>query len=353
MRPWAASLALLAACATPRPAPPAAGADALLRPAELARVRCLLVAPLENASDVSLAGEAATAALLSAVDEKRIRTLPANELRTLFRDTPFELPRGVPPSMALELAEILGADAALFGAVEGRAQGGDPSLRVTLRLALVGPRDLLFASSQPVSAQPGESPESAIRRTADEAARGMAGLLGSPPAPGCFDRARLAQIRALAAGQSAVRPPPAAAPKAEPARAEPAASAPGPKNPRQAEWARHLAAKGRFVVDGVAFEGRSPRFAQASPLMDLASALAAVPAVRVRIEGFVDATPDPGKDAELSMAMAQAAGQRLVILGVNRERVSWAGRGGERPLLPNFTARGRAANRRLEVVVLQ
>jgi flagellar motor protein MotB len=53
------------------------------------------------------------------------------------------------------------------------------------------------------------------------------------------------------------------------------------------------------------------------------------------------------------MAMAQAAGQRLVILGVNRERVSWAGRGGERPLLPNFTARGRAANRRLEVVVLQ
>jgi len=78
--------------------------------------------------------------------------------------------------------------------------------------------------------------------------------------------------------------------------------------------------------------------------------MAAAPDVGVRLEGFVAATADPDKDAQLSMAMAQAAGQKLVELGVSRDRITWAGRGGEKPLLPNFTARGRAANRRIEVV---
>jgi outer membrane protein OmpA-like peptidoglycan-associated protein len=49
--------------------------------------------------------------------------------------------------------------------------------------------------------------------------------------------------------------------------------------------------------------------------------------------------------------MAQAAAQRLVAMGVARDRVTWGARGGERPLLPNFTARGRSANRRVEAVV--
>jgi outer membrane protein OmpA-like peptidoglycan-associated protein len=51
--------------------------------------------------------------------------------------------------------------------------------------------------------------------------------------------------------------------------------------------------------------------------------------------------------------MAEATGRRLLDLGVPRDRLTWAGRGGESPILPNFTARGRAANRRVEVVVVQ
>jgi outer membrane protein OmpA-like peptidoglycan-associated protein len=70
----------------------------------------------------------------------------------------------------------------------------------------------------------------------------------------------------------------------------------------------------------------------------------------VRIEGFVDTTSDPAADVRLSAAMAQAAGQRLLQLGVDGSRVTWAGRGAESPLVPNFTARGRAANRRIEAV---
>jgi flagellar motor protein MotB len=51
------------------------------------------------------------------------------------------------------------------------------------------------------------------------------------------------------------------------------------------------------------------------------------------------------------MELARAAGLRLIQLGVGRERVTWAGRGGEAPIAPNFSARGRASNRRVEVVV--
>jgi flagellar motor protein MotB len=40
-------------------------------------------------------------------------------------------------------------------------------------------------------------------------------------------------------------------------------------------------------------------------------------------------------------------------MGIARDRITWAGRAGEKPLLPNFTARGRTANRRIEVVGLR
>jgi outer membrane protein OmpA-like peptidoglycan-associated protein len=85
-------------------------------------------------------------------------------------------------------------------------------------------------------------------------------------------------------------------------------------------------------------------------LADLAAALLARPGLRVRVEGFVDATSDRSGDQRLSAAMAHAAGMRLLELGVPRRQLTWAGRGGESPVLPSFTARGRAANRRVEAV---
>ncbi|HSN92692.1 MAG TPA: OmpA family protein, partial [Anaeromyxobacteraceae bacterium] len=139
-------------------------------------------------------------------------------------------------------------------------------------------------------------------------------------------------------------PPPAAAPPPKAAAA---------RTPRQSDWAKRLARRQRLVVEDVSFKGRTAHMEGEAGLADLAVAVMATPSLKIRIEGFVDATSDPGGDARLSMSMAQAAGQRLVELGVPRARVSWAGRGGENPLLPNFTARGRAANRRLEVVGLR
>jgi outer membrane protein OmpA-like peptidoglycan-associated protein len=142
---------------------------------------------------------------------------------------------------------------------------------------------------------------------------------------------------------------PAGAPVAQ-ASAAPRAQ---PSTPRQAEWARRLAAGERVVVDDVAFSGRTADLLRDGGLADLAIALAASPGVAVRLEAFVDTTSDRPADDRLSGAMAHAAAERLLQLGVERTRLTWAGRGGESPLLPNFTARGRATNRRVEVVAVR
>ncbi len=354
----------LAACATfgANPAP-----EAPAQAAELARVHCLLVAPLENVSDVSAGAEAATAAVLASIDPERTRVYPVKELRALFRGTPVELPDGISPSLALELADIVGADAALYGTVEGRYRGGEGKLLVTLRLALAGTRDILFADSIEVAAAPDGSIEEAVRGPVDAAVRPVLSRLGgSSPPRQCYDPSRFTRLRALATGQGKRTPPPspatsaagdAPAPPPAPVAAAPARpripKAVPPRNARQGNWARLLAARERFVVEGVAFAARTPRLARTVGLSDLAGALAAAPEVSIRLEAFVDATQDPDKDAQLSLAMAQAAGQKLIELGVAKERLSGAGRAGERPILPNFTARGRAANRRIEAVGLK
>jgi len=319
------------------------------RAAELARVRCLLVAPLENASASPIAAEAATVALVGSVAPDRAVVFPIAELRGLFRDTPLELPEGVPPSMALELAQLLGADGALYGAVEGRPGNGQ-DLLVTVRLALTGGRDLVLAASAVAHAGPGESLEAAVRRTAVELARPALSRVGGAGAPRCFDPERTRAVRQAALLEG--RPAPAPAPP--PATAATAtATKSAPRTARQADWARRLTGSTRVRLEDVAFTGRTAELQRDGGLADLALALTSAPDLRVRVEAFVDATHDGEGDARLSAAMAQAAILRLLELGVARERMTWAGRGGESPLLPNFTARGRAANRRIEVVGLR
>jgi outer membrane protein OmpA-like peptidoglycan-associated protein len=130
------------------------------------------------------------------------------------------------------------------------------------------------------------------------------------------------------------------------------AAAPRPtlNTARQREWARALLARGRIQLDEVAFAGRTDDLARDGGLADLAVVLQATPELTVRLEGFVDSSADAAGDLKLSAAMAQAAAARLRELGVDGGRVATAGRGSESPILPNFTARGRAANRRVEVV---
>jgi outer membrane protein OmpA-like peptidoglycan-associated protein len=353
-------LLLLAACATARTPPQGAAAAAadgeVLREAELARIRCLLVAPLENGSDVPRAAGAATVALLSRLDGARAQAMPVEQLRALFADTPLELPEGISAATALELAELLGADAALYGAVEGRSRGGSSDLLVTLRLTMAGQRDLLFATTARVEPAPGEPVEAAVRRTVVDHARPMLERLGAPGRQACFPQERRDALRAAALALRAPGPAPASAPA--PARAAPPPPAPAPpagarptlNTARQRDWARALLARGRVQLDEVTFTGRTDDLARDGGLADLAVVLQATPELTVRLEGFVDSSADAAGDQRLSAAMAQAAAARLRELGVEGGRVTTAGRGSESPILPNFTVRGRAANRRVEVV---
>jgi hypothetical protein len=337
-------LALTAACAVVRPPPStAAGGLDLLRPAELARVRCLLIAPIENATDAPLAAGAATAALEAAIPPDRTRALPVTELRAILADTPLELAEGVAGGTALELAELVGADAALYGAVEGRGRGREPGLSVTLRLLLSPGRELVFAGSALVVPAAGEPLEAAVRRTVVDLARPALDRLGAPGPRSCFDPARREALRAAAV---ALRPPPVAPPPLVEA-ARPTASV-GLRSVRQRDWARRLAGHDRLVLEEVAFSGRTSELARDGGLADLAQVLRATPELTVRLSGFVDTSGDPAADGRLSLAMAQAAAKRLAELGVDSGRLSVAGRGSDSPLVPNFTARGRAANRRIE-----
>jgi outer membrane protein OmpA-like peptidoglycan-associated protein len=346
--PFALAIALGCATAPVEPLSTLTPNGAILRGADLTRARCLLVAPFENASDVALAAEAATSAFVSGVDPSRARVFPIPELREVFRDTPLELPAGIAPSLALELAELVGADAAVYGTVEGGGKGEDAPLLVSVRVAVTGAHRLLFARNAVVRAQPGEAPEDAVRRTVDELARPLLARIGDPGRKQCFDPERTRALRRFALAEP--RPDRRAEPRAVPVPAVAAANAPAaPRTPRQTEWARKLAAGERIVVDDVAFAGRTAELLRDGGLADLAIALAAAPGVAVRIEAFVDATDDRAGDGRLSEEMARTAGERLQQLGVPRARLGWSGRGGESPLLPNFTARGRAANRRIEV----
>ena len=107
-----------------------------------------------------------------------------------------------------------------------------------------------------------------------------------------------------------------------------------------------------MVVEDVAFAGRTAELQRDAGLSDLAIAFASVRDGALRLEGFVDATSDAAGDVRLSLAMARAAAERLAALGIPRARLASAGRGGTSPILPNFTVRGRTANRRVEVVVV-
>ncbi len=341
-------LALLAACAIARPAIASEPQPLeLLRPDDLPAVRCLLLAPLVAATDAPLAAGAATGALEAVIDRTRTQVLPVGELRAILADTPLELADGVPGGAAVELAELLGADGVLYGAIEGRSRGRGAGLGITLRLLLVPSRDLVFAGSTLVVQARGEQLGAAVRRAVVDLARPALDRLGAAGPRACFEPARREALHAAAV---ALRPPPPAPPPAPP----PVQVTPHPfpatelRSARQRDWARRLAENSKVQLEEVAFTGRTGELARDGGLSDLAQVLRATPGLTVRLTGFVDTSGDPAADGRLSLVMAQAAARRLTELGVEAGRIGVAGRGSDGPLVPNFTARGRAANRRIE-----
>lgn len=70
----------------------------------------------------------------------------------------------------------------------------------------------------------------------------------------------------------------------------------------------------------------------------------------VRIEGYSDSSGDRQENLELSRARAQTVADVLVDLGIDATRVEVQGYGESFPVAENASAKGRAQNRRVEIV---
>jgi outer membrane protein OmpA-like peptidoglycan-associated protein len=89
-----------------------------------------------------------------------------------------------------------------------------------------------------------------------------------------------------------------------------------------------------------------------SLLDEVATAIKQHPEVkRLVIEGHTDSRGDRTFNTKLSQERAEAVSRYLVERGIERERLAAKGYGPTRPVSDNKTAKGREANRRVELMV--
>jgi outer membrane protein OmpA-like peptidoglycan-associated protein len=87
-------------------------------------------------------------------------------------------------------------------------------------------------------------------------------------------------------------------------------------------------------------------------LASLAAWLAANPNVRVRIEGHTDNQGSAAYNLDLSTRRARGVYLELIHKGIDPNRLEFNGFGLKNPIDSNETDRGRARNRRTEVLIL-
>ncbi len=104
----------------------------------------------------------------------------------------------------------------------------------------------------------------------------------------------------------------------------------------------------QFAVDSAAIE---PGFRDT--LTKVADVLRRHPGTEVTVIGHTDSTGAPSYNQMLSERRAEAVRDELVAMGVDAGRLTTVGRGESEPRAGNDTARGRAANRRVELVLTE
>lgn len=87
-------------------------------------------------------------------------------------------------------------------------------------------------------------------------------------------------------------------------------------------------------------------------LQQLANGLSTYDSLTAKVSGHTDSSGDAQLNERLSEARAQATINRLVSLGVPATRLLGEGKGSREPIAGNDTAEGRAANRRVELLVI-
>ena len=76
------------------------------------------------------------------------------------------------------------------------------------------------------------------------------------------------------------------------------------------------------------------------------------PKLEVKIEGYTDNKGNKQNNLILSEKRAKAVVNYLISKGINKSRLKYIGYGSSKPKLNNETSKGRAANRRVEFVIL-
>ncbi len=131
---------------------------------------------------------------------------------------------------------------------------------------------------------------------------------------------------------------------------------PGPvASQRQGALADQLDTVGRAILGDLAFETGSSRLSEGefASLAELAAYLRANPDARVTLVGHTDAEGSLAGNIALSRARARAAADKMTAVhGVPAAQVAADGVGYLMPLGSNLTPEGRAANRRVEVVLI-
>ena len=110
----------------------------------------------------------------------------------------------------------------------------------------------------------------------------------------------------------------------------------------------------RLTLPGsIAFASGSRSVSEAAQptLVRIANALVENPGWRLQIEGHTDSVGRELFNEELSLRRAESVLNYLAELGVDPDRLAAVGRGEHVPVADNATAKGRAANRRIEIVV--
>ncbi len=86
-------------------------------------------------------------------------------------------------------------------------------------------------------------------------------------------------------------------------------------------------------------------------LKKVETALSSVGPSKVTIEGHTDATGNPERNQILSEKRAQAVEKYLATTGLSEEKMEAVGVGPDKPISDNKTSRGRAENRRIDLII--
>ncbi len=118
--------------------------------------------------------------------------------------------------------------------------------------------------------------------------------------------------------------------------------------------AERLAAEGKVTLREIAFQtGTAELLPAAHPqLAQVVVVLREQPAMRLRIQVHSDAQGSGEFNQRITDQRALAIKEWLVAQGIDVARLEAAGYGEQQPIAPNTSAEGRAANRRVELVVV-